>query len=259
MRFKNHNVVITGGNSGIGKAAAKRFIEEGAQVAIMGRNPHTLNETVEELGSSCKSYCIDLSDVQKIKEGLNPLIQAFPKIDTLFLNAGVTKRLSIGETQESDFDTLFNTNVKGPFFTFQTLLPYLSQEASIISTSSVSALMGIKHSGLYAASKSALNRLMIAFAAECTENKKMRFNTISPGVTKTPIFEPRIEKDPDYLDKIAATVPMKRLGDPNEIASAVLFLASDESKYICGANLVIDGAISSIYPWQELQESLYRP
>ncbi len=254
MRFKNKTILITGASSGIGKATAKRFLEEGAEIAITGRDKNKLKEIKEQLGKRCHFYAFDLSKVEEIEKNIPKIHQEVGNFDVLFLNAGVAGPEPTEEITEASYDRIMDTNVKGPFFIFQQALPFMKKESSVIATSSISPLLGIKYSGIYAASKAALTRLMIAFASEFLETKRIRFNIVSPGVTHTPLFDPRIKKDPNFLKKVSLSIPLKRLGEPEEIANAVLFLASEDAKYICGANLVIDGGISSIYPWSDLQD-----
>lgn len=254
MRFDNKVAVITGGNSGIGQAIAKQFALEGAQVVILGRNLQTLQETQNLIGNRCLALQTDVCKISALKKAFHVIHESYKQIDFLILNAGIIGGGPTEKVNEETFDQVFSTNVKGPYFTFQQALPYLREGASIVAISSIASFLGIKEHGVYGASKAALNRLMAAFAAEFLKEKGWRFNTISPGYTQTPIFKKRQQNEPQYIELAGRVVPLQRMAKPEEIASSVLFLCSDEARYICGSNLVIDGGISSIYPLQEMQE-----
>lgn len=254
MKLKGKVAAITGGNSGIGEAIAKRFSEEGALVAIMGRNSKTLEKVKEELGENSLAFQGDVSKISDLEAFFKKVHEAFGGIDCLLINAGISNGGPTEEVTEEVYDSVMDTNVKGAYFTVQKALPYLNEGAAITATSSVAGLLGIKYHGIYGASKAALNRLMIAFSTEFLESKKWRFNLISPGYIETPIFDKRLQENPTFKTDSAKIVPVKRFGKPSEIASAALFLSSDEAKYICGANLVVDGGVSPIFPLHEVKE-----
>lgn len=251
MSFKDHVAIVTGGNSGIGKAIAKAFSEAGAKVAIIGRNSKTLKETEGEF--TCKSYQADVSDLTQLETALLKIHQDFGSFDHLILNAGVLTRLETLEMTESDFDQVMNTNVKGPYFTFQKSIPYLKENASVVAISSIAAQLPIANHGVYAASKAALNRITAAFSAEFLPTKGIRINTISPGYTETPIFKERVKADPQFIEKASKCVPIKRMAKPSEIAKCALYLCSDDALAISGANIVVDGGFCSRYPLKEMQ------
>ncbi len=254
MKFEKKVVVITGGNSGIGRAIAQEFVKEGAQVVILGRNLETLNETASQLGSFCRAIQIDVTKVSEIEKTFEKIASYHPKIDVLVLGAGILK--ADGPTQnvqEKDFDQVVATNFKGPYFTFQKAIPYLNDRASIISISSMAAQMGIEGLGIYGATKAALDRLTIAFSAEFLLAKGWRFNMISPGYTKTHLLDPKLREDPNFFKRTEKVIPQRRIAEPIEVARCALFLASSEASYICNANILIDGGMSTIYPLNELK------
>ncbi|MCH9632677.1 MAG: 2,5-dichloro-2,5-cyclohexadiene-1,4-diol dehydrogenase LinX [Chlamydiae bacterium] len=254
VSFKGKVVVVTGGNSGIGKAIAKEFIDKGAKVAIIGRNQETLKATEEELGCNCTSYQMDVTQVSEIDQGLLKIQKELGHFDSLILNAGIGRKVETKNTTEDDYDKIMDTNVKGPYFILQKSLPYLKEGSSVIAISSIAKTLGIASHGIYSASKAALNRLIIAFSAEFLESRKIRFNSISPGFTETPIFKDAIGKDPDFISKSSSIIPLKRMAEPEEIAQSTIFLASDQAKYICGVDLVVDGGLSTTYPINQLRD-----
>ncbi|MCH9634571.1 MAG: Glucose 1-dehydrogenase [Chlamydiae bacterium] len=254
MRFNGKKVVVTGGNSGIGKESAKQFIKEGALVAIIGRNEKRLEQTKNELGEQCIAYQADVSQVSELEDVFKNISEDLGTVDILVLNAGVSEHLETSQMTESVFDRMMDINIKGPYFTVQKALPFLNTGASIVAVSSISSRLGIKHMGVYAASKSALETLIRAFSAEFID-KQMRFNIISPGYTETPIFSKALDQDPHFFENASKTIPMKRMAQPIEITHSILFLASDKAKYITGANLVVDGGFSSIFPLDVIQEA----
>jgi NAD(P)-dependent dehydrogenase (short-subunit alcohol dehydrogenase family) len=239
MDFTNKNVVITGGTTGIGLATAKAFINAGANVWITGRNAGNLEKAAAEI-SSQKLFTV-VSDTSKLEE-ISILEQAVAekgnKLDVLFLNAGIATFDPIEKVTEANFDAQFNTNVKGHFFTLQKLLPHLADGAAVVFTSSTVATAANNGASVYSATKGALNKIAQVAANELAV-RKIRVNIVSPGPILTPGLESVIpEGAKDYLASVTA---LQRLGDPDEIAKTVLFLASDAASYITGTEIVADG------------------
>ncbi|MCD0472591.1 SDR family oxidoreductase [Flavobacterium sp. JAS] len=240
MNFTNKNVIITGGSAGIGFATAKEFIDAGANVWITGRNAENLEKAAIEINSTRLKTVV--SDTSKL-EDISLLEKAFSdsntKLDVLFLNAGVAKFTPIAQVTEAEFDLQFNTNVKGHFFTLQKLLPYLVDGASVIFTSSTTAISANLTTSVYSATKGALNKIAHIAANELA-GRKIRVNIVSPGPVVTPgLNRVATAEVKEYLANNAFA--LQRLGDPSEIARTVLFLASDSASFITGTDIVVDG------------------
>ena len=241
MDFKNKNVVITGGSAGIGLATAKTFIEKGAQVLITGRNTDSLQTTSVDINSSkLKTLASDISKLTDIATLEKVIAESGSKVDVLVLNAGIAKQYSIEDTTEEVFDDLFNINVKGLFFTLQKLIPHLSEGASVILISSGVSISGYAQMGAYAATKSAVDAIARTAATELAD-RKIRVNVVAPGLTDTPMNQQTPE---DIKNAITAAVPLKRIGEAEEIANAIVFLASSEASYISGSYLAVDGGVT---------------
>lgn len=241
MNFTNKNVIITGGTTGIGWATAKSFINAGANVWITSRNADNLKKAAAEINSSkLKTVISDSSSLEGIAVLEKAVAKSGSKIDTLFLNAGIAAFAPIEQATEAEFDAQFNTNVKGAYFTLQKLLPHLADGASVVFTSSTNATAAAAGSSVYSATKGALNKIAQIAANELAE-KKIRVNIVSPGPTETPGLENAVPVEAKgYLASITA---LQRLGNPDEIAKAVLFLASDDASFITGTEIVADGGL----------------
>ena len=240
--------VITGGNSGIGLATAKEFREQGAKVVITGRDQRTLDEAVREIGGdvlAVRSDASNLTDIDKLFEAVE---ERFGHIDVLFVNAGVAKFAPIEAVTEESFDSIMNINFKGAYFTIQKALPFLNDNASIVLNTSINANIGMPNSSVYAASKAALITLARTLSAELI-GRGIRVNAVSPGPIATPIFN-RVGLPPEALEatrnSLTDQVPMKRFGRPEEIAKTVLFLASTDSSFLLGTEIVADGGMSQL-------------
>lgn len=239
MDFKNKNVVITGGSSGIGFATAKAFINAGANVWITGRNADKLQRAAEAISSPKLSTVVsDTSHLEGIASLEEAIAETGIKVDVLFLNAGIATFVPIEHITEADFDAQFNTNVKGPLFTLQKLLPHIADGASVLLTSSTVASASGMNSSVYSATKGALNKLAQVAANELAP-RKIRVNLVSPGPTETEGLDGVVT--PEIKDYLATVTALQRLGSPNEIANTVLFLASDNASFITGAELLVDG------------------
>ncbi|MCW3128043.1 MAG: short-chain dehydrogenase [Bacteroidetes bacterium] len=245
-KFNNKTVVITGGNSGMGLATAKSFLAEGAHVIITGRSQDNLDKATATLASDKLTTVVsDLSGLAGIETLVEAVKKTGRKVDTLFLNAGIAQFLPIEHTTEEAFDSMFNTNVKGLYFTLQKMLPYLSDGASVILNSSVVATGAMANASAYAATKAAVSSIGRIAATELAA-KNIRVNIVSPGPIDTPIFDKGGYSDAEkqgMRDMLTAAVPLGRLGTSDEVAKAVVYLSSPEAAFITGAELLVDGGI----------------
>jgi NAD(P)-dependent dehydrogenase (short-subunit alcohol dehydrogenase family) len=240
--------VITGGNSGIGRATAKEFKEQGARVVITGRDQQTLDEVAREIGAEVLAVRADTSSLAEIDKLFAAVKEKFGRIDVLFVNAGIGKFAPLEAVTEELFDSIMDINFKGAYFTIQKALPLLNDNASIILNASINAHIGMPNSSVYAASKAALITLARTLSAELV-GRGIRVNAVSPGPVVTQILE-RLGLPPEALEETANNireqVPMKRFGRPEEIAKTVLFLASSDSSFLLGTEIVADGGMSQL-------------
>lgn len=247
-KFENKTVLVTGGNSGIGLATAKAFVKEGARVIITGRDQKTLDLAREELGSQTIALRNDAGDVQAGRELASTLKNRGITLDAVFINAGVAKFGAFDAIDEALWDLTFNTNVKGAYFAIQSLLPILNRGAAIILNGSINAHIGMPHSSVYAASKAALITFAKTLSAELV-GRGIRVNVVSPGPVATPLYG-RLGVPAEQLQEMAAgiqeQVPLKRFGTPEEVASAVTYLASKDAAFIVGTELIVDGGMSQL-------------
>lgn len=239
MNFTNKNVVITGGTTGIGLATAKAFINAGANVWITGRNADNLQKAAEKINSSNLNTVVsDTSKIAEISILEQTIAESGKKLDVLFLNAGIATFEPIENVTEANFDAQFNTNVKGHFFTLQKLLPHLADGAAVLFTSSTVATAANLGASIYSATKGALNKIA-QIAANELAGRKIRVNMVSPGPILTPGLENALP--PEAKEGLAGATALQRIGDPDEIAKTVLFLASDDASFITGTEIVVDG------------------
>jgi NAD(P)-dependent dehydrogenase (short-subunit alcohol dehydrogenase family) len=240
--------VVTGGNSGIGLATAKLFREEGAKVAIAGRDQKTLDAAVKEIGGDTLAVRADVGKLEDLDKLYRAVKEKFGRIDVLFANAGVAKFVSIEESSEQFFDEQFTINVKGLYFTIQKALPLLNDGASIILNSSVAGVKGFAQSSVYSATKAAVRSFARTLTAELI-GRGIRVNVVSPGPITTPILS-RNGLSKEAMEEIAksltAMVPAKRFGEADEVGKAVVFLASPDSSYISGQELFVDGGAANV-------------
>ena len=240
--------VITGGNSGIGLATAKEFREQGARVVITGRDQRTLDEASREIGGDVLAVRADASSLAEIDKLFAAVKEKFGSVDVLFVNAGIGKFAPLEAVTEELFDQIMDINFKGAYFTIQKALPLLNDNASVILNTSINAHIGMPNSSVYAASKAALITLARTLSAELV-GRGIRVNAVSPGPIATPIYG-RLGLQPEELEETAkniqAQVPMKRFGRPEEIAKTVLFLASSDSSFLLGTEIIADGGMSQL-------------
>jgi NAD(P)-dependent dehydrogenase (short-subunit alcohol dehydrogenase family) len=240
--------VVTGGNSGIGLATAKRFREEGAKVAISGRDQRTLDEAVKTIGGDVIAVRGDVSRLADLDKLFQTVADKFGKIDVLFANAGIAKFAPVTDSTEALFDETFDVNVKGVYFTIQKALPLLNDGAAIIINSSVASESGTAGASIYSATKAAIRSFARTLTTELI-GRGIRINVVSPGPITTPILG-RSGLPQDVVDGFArdlvAKVPMKRFGRPEEVADTVLFLATPASSYITGIDINVDGGFGQV-------------
>jgi NAD(P)-dependent dehydrogenase (short-subunit alcohol dehydrogenase family) len=233
--------VITGGTTGIGFASAKLFVEEGAHVFITGRRQEELDAAVKAIGSSVTGVQGDVANLTDL-DRLYETVSKMGRIDIVFANAGFGEFASLGNITEEHFDKLFSVNVKGALFTVQKALPLLNDGGSIILTGSVGSVKGTPAFWVYGATKAAIRNFVRAWTVEL-QDRRIRSNVLSPGPTDTP----QVTRQPaDAIARIVSTIPMGRMGKPEEIAKAALFLASDDSSFVTGIELFVDGGRAQI-------------
>jgi len=233
--------VVTGGNSGIGNATARKLKESGADVVITGRNSLAVESAANELG--VMGVVADQASLNDIDNLVSQVKDGFGDVDVLFINAGIAAFAPVEHLSEEQFDATMNVNFKGAFFTLQKFLPILRDGASVINLSSINAYTGMPNTAVYAASKAALNSLTRTAAYELAP-RKIRVNSVNPGPTNTAIFG-KLGMSDDAIKAFASAmqdrIPLKRFGDPEDVASLVAFLASDDASFITGAEYNIDG------------------
>lgn len=245
-QLQNKVAVITGGNSGIGFATAQEFLAKGAKVIITGRKKAAVEEAVAALGAGADGFVADQSKLQDADALARHVEAKYGKIDILFVNAGIAYFNAFADVSESQFDEIMDINFKGAFFTAQKLLPLLKDGGALIFLSSVNAYAGMPGTAVYGASKAAMNSLTRTLARELSA-RNIRVNVVNPGPIKTAIFGKtgRSEAEVDVmLEQIKGAVPLQRVGDSEEVAKLVAFLASDDSRFITGAELNIDGGLA---------------
>jgi NAD(P)-dependent dehydrogenase (short-subunit alcohol dehydrogenase family) len=247
-KLEGKMALITGGNSGIGLATAQQFVSEGAHVFITGRREPELAAAVKEIGRHVTGVQGDVSNLGDLDRLFAQIKREKGKLDIVFANAGVARYAAIGTITEAFYDSIFNTNVKGLLFTVQKALPLLPDGASIILNASIVASKGLPANSVYSATKAAVR----SFARTWTTDLKVRHirvNAVSPGATDTPGLNDLLastDTGQQRLQMLSSSVPLGRLGTPDEIARAVVFLASDDSSYITGTELFVDGGFAQV-------------
>ena len=240
--------LITGGNSGIGLASAKLFLEEGAKVVITSRRQEAVDEYNRQAGENSFAVLADASKPEQNAQVFKTVSEKFGKIDILFLNAGIGKPAPLNLMPQELYDSQWDTNFRGPFFTTQAALEYLNNNASIIYNTSISNVKGMPGMSVYAATKAGLRSLVRTLTVELAD-RGIRVNAISPGPVETPIWDKMDipeEAQKEFGSQILQQVPLGRMGKPEEIAKSALFLASDDSSYVTGIELPVDGGMAQV-------------
>ncbi|MBN9039765.1 MAG: short-chain dehydrogenase [Rhizobiales bacterium 62-47] len=247
MRLAGKTAFVTGGSSGIGLATARLLIAEGARVTITARNRQTLDAAVAELGSNAFAVTADATDVSATEQALAQAAAKFGKLDVLFANAGIPGNTPLGGTTLAAFETIIRTNLTAVFFAVQAALPHLNDNASIILNGSVIGVLGNPGFSAYAASKAGVRGMARVMASELSP-RGIRVNLVSPGATRTPIWNgaaPSPEAFAALEERMARSTPLGRMGEADHIAKTVLFLASDDSAHIQGAEIFVDGGATA--------------
>ena len=244
-RLKGKRALITGGSSGIGLETARQFVAEGARVCVTARSDAAFDQARRELGDRAIYIAYNAADTAGHQQLAAAIKQHFGSLDILFVNAGIAELGPIEKWDEAAFDRTFHINMRGPFFLIQALLPLFANPAAIVLNASINAHIGMANASVYAASKAALLSLTRNLSVELIP-RGIRVNSVSPGPIATPLYS-KLGLSPSDLkatsEALQNQVPAKRFGNPSEIASAVVFLASDESAYTVGSDLIIDGGL----------------
>ena len=245
-RFEGKVAMVTGGNSGIGLAAAKAFAREGAQVAVTGRDEGTLKNAEKEIGSGALAIRADAARIADLDAAMAKVRDQFKRIDALFVNAGIGKFVPIAEVTEAMFDEIVTINLKGAFFTVQKALPLMARGSAVVLNASINAHIGLPGTTVYGATKAAVVNMAKTMSADLAE-RGIRVNAVSPGPVETPIFGRAgisSEQSRQTKEWLQNQTLVKRMAEPKEIAEAVLYLSSDVSSFVVGTELVIDGGMT---------------
>lgn len=248
MKLKGKIALVTGGTSGIGKATAQLFSNEGAQVILTGRTKETVERTVAEIGNNALGIVSDAGSMADLLQLQHLISQQVSHLDLVFVNAGFGKYAPLERIDESHYNEMFDVLVKGTLFTVQQVLPLVRPNGSIVLNTSIVTEIGMAHSSVYSAAKAAVQSFTKTFAAELI-NKNIRVNAVSPGPIETNYFDRSNlseEQVKQFTTSFAPQVPIKRFGQPQEVAQAVLFLASDDSSFIVGTEISVDGGFPKI-------------
>ncbi|AMM18661.1 oxidoreductase (plasmid) [Burkholderia sp. PAMC 28687] len=248
-KHANKIVLVTGGSSGIGLAAAQRFSLEGATVVITGRRQAELDEAVKSIGHGALAIQGDISSNADLERIFKTISQEHGKLDILFANAGGGEFSPLGQITEVQFDKYFGINVKGTLFTVQHAVPLMPPGSAIVITGSITSIQGVPAFGVYAATKAALRSFARTWASDL-KGRDIRVNVVSPGVVVTPAYKTELkmsdEQIEEYKQHVKETTPLSRTGEADEIAKAVSFLASDDASYITGTELFVDGGLAQV-------------
>ena len=242
QKLRGKVAVITGGTEGIGLATARLFVKEGAYVFITGRRQQQLDEAVKAIGRNVSGVQGDVAKLADLDRLYETVARVKQRIDIVFANAGVGEFVPFGNVTEEHFDKLFNINVRGAVFTVQKALPLLNDAGSIILNGSVASVKGTPAFGVYAASKAAIRSFVRTWTSDLKE-RRIRSNVVSPGPINTPLAS---RQPAEVIARIVSTIPMGRMGEADEVAKAALFLASDDSSFVTGIELFVDGGRAQI-------------
>lgn len=249
MRFRDKVALVIGGNSGIGRAAALGYAAEGAKVVITGRDPKTLAEVEKELGAGAMALRSDVADAASLDAVMAAVKSRHGRVDVLFVNAGIGTFAPIPEVTSERWDEVHDVNLKGCFFAAQKALPLMSDGGSIVFTGSIGSRLAVPGNAIYAAAKAGLRAVARIFAVELLP-RRIRVNMVSPGPTETPLINRNVGMSPEVVNalrqQMIANTPMRRMGEPEEVARAVLFLSSDEASFITGVDLFVDGGVMEL-------------
>ena len=247
-RLQNKTAVITGGSSGIGLATAQRFADEGAAVFIVGRRQSELDKAVAQIGHNVTAVQADVTNLNDLDRLFATVKRERGQIDVLFANSGSIEHRTIDQISPEHYDATFDVNVRGLIFTVQKALPLMPNGGSIILTSSIAGVKGLPAHGTYSAAKAAVRSLARTWTMEL-KDRGIRVNAISPGAIDTPIIDSQVSTAAEAAElraKFAAATPLGRIGRPEEIASAALFLASEDSSFVAGIELFVDGGLAQV-------------
>jgi NAD(P)-dependent dehydrogenase (short-subunit alcohol dehydrogenase family) len=247
MRLQGKTAFITGGNSGIGLATTRLFVAEGAKVAITGRKQETLDAVAKEFGDKVLAINADVNDIAALEKAVGQAAAKFGKLDIVFANAGIAANTPVGGTKLDVFENVLRTNLTSVFFTVQSALPHLNDNASIIMNGSVISVSGNPGYAAYAATKAGVRAMARVMVSELSP-RGIRVNVVAPGGTKTPIWDRTAPSAAEFevLEKrIAAVTPLGRMGEADDIAKTVLFLASDDSAHVTGQEIFVDGGMTT--------------
>ncbi len=241
-KLEGKTAVITGGTEGIGFATAKLFVNEGAYVFITGRRQKELDDAVKAIGSNVTGVQGDVAQIADLDRLYLTVAKVKGQLDIVFANAGVGEFVPFGAVTEEHFDKLFKINVRGALFTVQKALPLLNDGGSIILNGSVASVKGTGGFGVYAAGKAAIRSFVRTWTTDL-KDRRIRSNVVSPGPINTPLVN---RQSPEVIARIVSTIPMGRMGEPEEVAKVALFLASDDSSFVTGIELFVDGGRAQI-------------
>jgi len=241
-KLEGKTAVVTGGTEGIGLATAKLFVKEGAYVFITGRRQKELDEAVKAIGGNVSGVQGDIAKLADLDRLYETISKGKRRIDVVFANAGAAEFVPFGAITEEHFDKLFDINVRGTLFTVQKALPLLNDGGSIILNGSVASVKGTGAFGVYAASKAAIRSFVRTWTTDL-KDRRIRSNVVSPGPINTPLVN---RQSADVIARIVSTIPMGRMGEPEEVAKVALFLASDDSSFVTGVELFVDGGRAQI-------------
>lgn len=247
MRLENKTALITGGNSGIGLQTARLFVAEGARVIITGRNRATLDAAASELGPKALALIADATDVPALEAAVKEGVDRFGKLDIVFANAGIAGGTPVGGTRVETFEQVLRTNLTAVFFTVQAAVAHMNDGGSIILNGSVISVLGNPGYAAYAASKAGVRAMSRVMASELSP-RGIRVNVVAPGAIRTPIWGPAVatpEAEKAFEARIGRATPLGRIGEPENVARTVLFLASDDAAHIQGQELFVDGGATA--------------
>ncbi|NOK08766.1 glucose 1-dehydrogenase [Corallococcus exercitus] len=244
-RFDGKVVAITGGSDGIGLVTAKAFAAEGAKVYVTGRRQDRLDDAVAQIGHGAVGVQGDIGDPADIDRLYERIRQDHGRLDVVFANAGISESAALGEIDEAHLDRVFSTNVKGTVFSVQKALPLMASGSAVILAGSAAGSMGLGALSIYAATKAAIRSFARTWTTDL-KSRGIRVNVVSPGMVQTPAMRAYLERNAGAEDALKQMIPFGRLGDSDEVAEAVLFLASDAASFVAGHELFVDGGVMAV-------------